>query len=113
MRGLLIVLILALSQKSLAGGGSGKIVQLMVHSTESRAGVVIFTTENNWSKAPCSTAGNGSDWAVSLEHQQGQAMYSLLLAAQSQGNSINISGANDCSAWPDRERPLYITYTGT
>lgn len=89
--------------------GSGKIQQILAHTYGGNgAGVIMFKTEVNANKAECSTAGNGSQWAFSLESEYGKAMYSLLLTAQAQNKTVSVVGMNDCSAWADRERPKFI-----
>ncbi|WP_460803055.1 hypothetical protein [Microbulbifer agarilyticus] len=92
---------------SLAGSGSGKVLEVMVHDSSS-GGVVLFRSEFNSDKAPCSTAGNGGDWAVSLESEFGKAVLATLLTARSQNASIHIKGASTCADWPDREKPVYV-----
>ena len=106
MKKLVLVVGLMMSHIVSAGSGGGKIQMIMAHSDD----IVIFQTETNTNKATCSTAGEGSQWAISLQSKTGEAMYSLLLTAQSQGKSIGVHGTGDCSAWGDREAAHYIFF---
>ncbi|SJN57532.1 hypothetical protein VR7878_02362 [Vibrio ruber DSM 16370] len=64
-----------LSFTAFAGTGTGTITQVIVHRDNSGHGVVMFTTQGNTDKAPCSTVAN--EWAFSLSNELGKAMYSL------------------------------------
>jgi hypothetical protein len=75
---------------------------LMAHSGD----VVIFAAGPHSNKPACNTAGD--DWAISIVTASGMAMYALLLSAQKQGKPVTIVGSGACSAWADREAPLYI-----
>ncbi|MDW6002756.1 hypothetical protein [Vibrio mangrovi] len=95
-----------LSFTASAGTGTGKITQVIVHRDDSGHGVVMFRTEGNSEKAPCSTITN--EWAFSLSNELGKAMYSLVLAAQAQGKPVTVKGMHQCNDWSDRESPLYV-----
>jgi hypothetical protein len=106
---LILVLLASSFQTAEAGTGGGLVTSLLVHAYGGNgSGTVMFETENNSNKAACSTVGQGSAWAVSLEHEYGRAMYALLLSAKAQGKPISVIGEGDCAAWGDRERPAYI-----
>jgi hypothetical protein len=64
----------------------------------------MFDVENHTNAPACSSTA----WAVDLGNEAGQAMYSLLMMAASQNKSVVVQGTNDCLAWGDRERPLYV-----
>ncbi|WP_425628143.1 hypothetical protein [Vibrio neptunius] len=93
----------------IAGEGSGTISRIYVHeknmSYEAPNGVVMFkvTTHTN-APAECPS----EEWAFSLETEVGKAMYSLLLSAAAQKQSVVVKGSGDCGDWKDRERPYYI-----
>lgn len=61
----------------------------------------------NHTNAPVACPHN--EWAFYANTDLGQAMYSMLLSAAAQCLSVTVHGANDCTAWPDRERPFWIT----
>ena len=86
-----------------AGSGTGKVTRIGVRQPD----VVIFTTETHINMPACSTVGN--DWALSLNTENGKAMYAFLLSVVAQGKSVSVTGTNECQAWADRETPLYIT----
>lgn len=85
-----------------AGSSSGAVSMLMVHSPE----IVIFRAGTHLNKPACSTAGE--DWAISLNSHSGRAIYAMLLTAKSQNKNVTVIGQGICSAWGDREAPLYI-----
>ncbi|MDW6091674.1 hypothetical protein [Vibrio rhizosphaerae] len=95
-----------LSFTAFAGTGTGTITQVIVHRDNSGHGVVMFTTQGNTDKAPCSTVAN--EWAFSLSNELGKAMYSLVLSAQAQAKPVEVKGMHQCNDWGDRETPLYI-----
>ncbi|MGH8602101.1 MAG: hypothetical protein ACREXR_04790 [Gammaproteobacteria bacterium] len=84
-----------------AGNGSGKVVHLIAHAGD----IVMFKLdESHTGKPACSS----NEWALSLSTHSGRAMYALLLSAHSQGKRVVVQGADACSAWSDREAPIYI-----
>ena len=106
---LLILLGLISSLPVLAGEGGGLISRIYIHekntlfnATES---VVMFkVAEHTGAPSDCTS----SEWAFSIETDFGKAMYSLLLSAAAQNQSVVVKGAGDCDAWKGRERPYYI-----
>ncbi|MGF1863698.1 hypothetical protein L4D15_00270 [Enterovibrio norvegicus] len=88
-----------------AGTGSGKITRIYAHEKNGGAGVIMFNVQNHVNP-PASCPGH--EWAFDANTDQGKAMYSLLLAAASQGKPVTVMGTGDCAAWSDRERPAWI-----
>lgn len=86
----------------LAGNGSGTVKLIYTHALD----VVLFDIGSHNDKPACSTAGN--EWALSLATETGKAMYALLLSAAAQSKNVDVLGDNTCSAWFDRENPLYV-----
>ncbi|MEX2964506.1 hypothetical protein [Microbulbifer sp. TYP-18] len=107
MRSIIFLLFATVSCFTIAGTGSGKIINIYAHEKGDGTGVIFFETENNTNKAACSANG-GKEWAFRVDTDQGKAMYSLLLAAASTGRNITVNGKGDCDDWGDRERPKYI-----
>ncbi len=88
-----------------AGSSSGQITQVVVTGV---GDAVIFTAGPHVNKPACSTVGD--DWSISLTTPGGRAMYALVLSAQAQRLPVIVTGntPNNCSAWGDRETPIYI-----
>ncbi|ASA56065.1 hypothetical protein [Vibrio gazogenes] len=95
-----------LSFTAFAGTGTGTITQVIVHRDDSGHGVVMFRTQGNVDKAPCSKITD--EWAFSLNNELGKAMYSLVLSAQAQAKPVEVKGMHQCNDWSDRESPFYI-----
>lgn len=85
-----------------AGTSTGPIAMIMAHVGD----IVIFDAGSHQGKPACHTVGE--QWALSLATPTGRAMYALLLSAQIQGKSVSVTGSGTCSAWGDRESPLFI-----
>ena len=87
-----------------AGDGSGKVTRIYALQKNNGLGVIMFAVQNHSTPPICSS----HEWAFDVNNDQGKAMYALLLSAASQGKSVVVKGAGDCSAWGDRERPAWI-----
>lgn len=110
MRSLLTVLlslVLGLcSSSALAGSSVGKVTILRAHSAD----IIMFGLSGEHVNRPACAAGAPSEpWALSLATHTGRAMYALLLSAQAQGKAVQVSGTSTCSAWADRETPVWIS----
>ncbi|HEY6528756.1 MAG TPA: hypothetical protein VIZ65_08675 [Cellvibrionaceae bacterium] len=95
--------IIGFSEAIHAGGSNGNVATVMVHS----GNAVIFDAGVHNQKPACSIVGN--HWAFSLTSEDGKAMYAMLLTAAAQNKKVSVYGTGLCSAWPDRETPLYIS----
>lgn len=108
MRNWLVVLVFLFlsvcSRSVMAGSGAGKVMVLRAHAHD----VIMFGLSGGHASRPTCAAAVSDSWALSLSTHTGRAMYALLLSAQAQGKSVQVSGAGDCSAWPDREAPIWI-----
>ncbi len=103
MKKLLCALLLAAVQlpASAAGNSTGTVSYLFVHDP----GVLMFAAGTQTTPIACSTQGQ---WAVDLSTTMGKNIYAMLLSAQSQGQTVTVAGSGVCSAWGDREKPLYV-----
>jgi hypothetical protein len=101
----LVALILGLcSFSALAGSGAGTVTVLRAHSSD----IIMFKLSGGHVGKPACATATSDSWALSLTTHTGRAMYALLLSAQAQGKGVQVSGTGDCSAWPDREAPIWI-----
>lgn len=100
-----VIIINSAISTAYAGMGSGKVTKIYAHEKNGGAGVIMFAVQNH-NNAPSQCPGH--EWAFDVNTDQGKAMYSLLLAAASQGKPVTVKGAGDCAAWGDRERPIWI-----
>ncbi len=101
MKNIFIIIVLSLfSTNTFAGDSQGKIGTLMVHTGD----VVMFSAGVHNNRPACSS----SQWALSLKTETGKAMYAMLLSASAQGQTVKVKGNNKCSAWGDRETPVYM-----
>ena len=94
-----------------SGSSSGQVTGILVVSAPWAApspssDVAVFSAGSHSGKPACSVIGD--DWSISLTTPSGRAMYALILSAQAQGKSVNVAGSNTCSAWGDRETPVWI-----
>jgi hypothetical protein len=94
-----------------AGGSTGLITRLFVHSpnsgyTSSSHGVVMFSAGTMTDASPCNSVGQ---WAFSLGTLTGRAMYDLLLYAANKNKTVIVKGTGNCSAWADRETVYFIS----
>jgi hypothetical protein len=87
---------------AIAGSSVGVVTRIYAHSGD----VILFSAGSHQGKPACSTAAD--EWAFSLSTQSGKAMYALLLTAYAQGKQVAVVGTGTCSAWGDRESPVYI-----
>ena len=114
MKNIIFILLLLMSSKASAGYGTGTITSLFAHAQGGNgAGTIMFTITVHEQAPSCSTVGDPSEWAFSLNTEHGKAMYSMLLSAQAQNKEVTVSGwgngeAGNCDDWGDRERPKYI-----
>jgi hypothetical protein len=99
----LILFVLSLADQAMAGGSVGNVTMVMAHS----GNAVIFDAGVHTEKPACSIVGN--QWAFTLTTEDGRAKYAMLLAAAAQNKKVTVYGTGLCSAWPDRETPLYIS----
>jgi hypothetical protein len=87
---------------AIAGSSVGVVTRIYAHSGD----VILFSAGSHQGKPACSTAAD--EWAFSLTTQSGKAMYALLLTAYAEGKQVAVVGTGTCSAWGDRESPVYI-----
>ena len=85
-----------------AGSSAGPVTTVYAYSGD----VAMFAAGTHQGKPACSTAAE--DWAFTLTTPTGKAMLALLISAQAQGKAVTVGGTGACSAWSDREAPLYI-----
>lgn len=98
---ILSVFIMGMSTAT-AGTSKGTITHLMVHVGD----IVIFSAGPHIDKPACSTVRD--HWALSLKTEKGKAMYAMLLSSAAQNLTVGVKGSNTCSAWGDRESPVYM-----
>jgi hypothetical protein len=101
MSALVAVLALVQSPCVQAGNSNGPVTKIYAHAND----IVIFAAGTHNEQPACS----GNEWALSLTTPTGKAMYALLLLAYAQGKPVSVVGTSACTAWPDRETPVYIT----
>ena len=99
---LVLFLLFGFANSAGAGTSGGLVVKIYVHVQD----IVIFQAGVHEGKPSCSRIGD--EWAFSLTTPTGKAMYALLLMANAQGKTISVQGTGACTAWADRETPLYI-----
>jgi hypothetical protein len=99
-----LMLALTLSQTSAwaAGSSVGPITVLFVHHGD----LLVFAAGANSGKPACSVIGD--EWSVNVSTPTGKAMLAVLLSAQAQGKSVAVGGSGACTAWLDRETPVWI-----
>ena len=85
------------STAAFAGNSSGTPTGVMA----AQNGIVIFSAGTKAGGPACAAVPN--DWAVDTSTAEGKAIYALLLTAVSTGRNVSVNGANNCSAWGDRE----------
>jgi hypothetical protein len=75
-------------------------------------GVVYFSTEQaKIATSPtCVDAAQAEKWALSLESDNGRAMYSMLMTAMATRMKIGVETASDCNAVTGFERPLRVWF---
>lgn len=98
-----VALVAAFVEPAVAGGSSGTVTMVMAHA----GNIVMFDAGVHTEKPACSVVGN--QWALSLSTDDGKAKYAMLLAAAAQNKKVSVYGTGLCSAWPDRETPLYVS----
>ncbi len=102
MKPIMCLLLAGICFQANAGSSSNaKVANIRIHE----GNILMFQLENHSNEPGCS---NG-EWAVSLVHEKGRAMLSMLLSAASMKKGIHVSGANDCNDWGDRERPIHMS----
>jgi len=80
-----------------AGSKLGPVGELFVQNPNQ----VFFTVGAINNKAFCQ--GATEEFAIDISTQVGKAQYATLLTAKALGADVQVSGLNDCLAWPDRE----------
>lgn len=112
----LMLIAFIIPSTSFAGEGSGNVIHILSHEKIAKVdddddsdhkvniGVIMFQLESHTNKPLCS----GMGWAFNANDAHGKAMYAMLLSAAAQSLSVTVMGSNDCGAWGDRERPLFI-----
>lgn len=95
-------LIFGCTQYAGAGTSGGVVTLLMAHAHD----IVIFSAGTHERKPSCSVIND--EWALSLTTPTGKAMYAILLLAKAQGKTVSVQGTGVCTAWLDRETPMYI-----
>jgi hypothetical protein len=75
--------------------------------------VLLFSTTETKSDSvlTCVSDDNTQNWAVSLQTDEGQGIYALLLAAVSNNQSITVESAEDCGALDGTERASSVAIT--
>ena len=91
-----------LSPNASAGSSEGQVTYLAVLFSD----VIFFSAGVPTGKPACATT---DQWAIPLNTESGRAMYSLLIAAQIAGKTVQVSGAGHCNAYHAREQPVYIS----
>lgn len=87
-----------------AGASTGTVSYLFVHQPN----ILMFAAGTPTGAPGCSNLGQ---WAIEIDSSFGKSVYALLLSAQSQGQTVTVSGTGVCSAWSDRESPRYVYVT--
>lgn len=85
-----------------AGTGSGLVRNILV----TPKGIVTFNIDTHENAPACSSIKN--DFAFDGSTSEGKAKLALLIAAANGKKAVSITGDGTCSAWPDRETPLFI-----
>lgn len=85
-----------------AGTGSGLVRNILV----TPKGIVTFNVDTHENAPACSNIKN--DFAFDGSTSEGKAKLALLLAAANGKKAVSITGDGTCTAWPDRETPIYI-----
>lgn len=85
-----------------AGTGSGLVRHILV----TPKGIVTFTLDSHENAPACSTIKN--DFAFDGSTSEGKAKLALLLAAANGKKAVSITGDGTCTAYPDRETPLWL-----
>jgi hypothetical protein len=90
-----------------SGDGEG-LVEIEYVGNYNGTDKVFFFTTNHVVRPACNTFGGR--WVLDISTALGKAQYSLLLAAQSSGKRVRVSGANSCSQWSDSETATVVGY---
>jgi len=105
MKHLLFTLLLSLLSFPLWAAGT-------LNYLDVNQGVVYFSTEQakTATSPTCVDAAQAEKWALSLESDNGRAMYSILLTAMATGMEIGVETSSDCNAATGFERPLRVWF---
>ena len=88
-----------------SGDGEG-LVEIEYVGNYNGTDKVFFFTSTHVARPACNTFGGR--WVLDISTDIGKAQYSLLLAAQTSGKRVRVSGTNSCSQWPDSETATVV-----
>ncbi|MGJ8682180.1 hypothetical protein [Paraglaciecola sp.] len=80
-----------------------------------KQGVVVFSFDEAKASTPpaCVDTNNANYWALSLDTENGRAIYTLLMTAMASNIPLGIESAGDCDDAPNYERPHKVWFEGT
>ncbi len=90
-----------------AGTGSGH-AQIEHLGNWNGKDLLFFYTTIHTGEPACNTYQKR--WVLDLSTELGKMQYSLLLSAQMAGKNIELSGADDCSIWPNSETVAWVGF---
>ncbi|MES9957655.1 MAG: hypothetical protein ABW086_11430 [Sedimenticola sp.] len=95
---------------AMAGTSNGYVTSVLVTTDGGNGhGVAMFNIDGQRDNPPsCGSIHGGKSWAISLEHESGRGIYSLILSAHSQKRRVYVNGRGNCNSWGDREEPKYV-----
>ena len=106
---------LLLAQNAQAGTATGKVSRtyVLAHcptvTTQPPCNTAIVVLNVAITNPPaCAT--QTAEWAYTLDTAAGKANFNAILHAQAVGATVTVVGDGTCTAWPDRERPMFITF---
>lgn len=85
-----------------AGNSTGYVQGLLAHEP----GRIMFRAGTHTEKPACSTVGD--QWAIDATTQGGRQMVNVLMLAAALNKTVTVHGSGSCTAWGDRESPLYL-----
>ena len=94
-------LIASFSLGVFAGNGSGLVERVITQSTED-GGRVFFSVGTLNNPPSCHNTAT-TDFALDITTALGRSQYAQVLTAQASGQTLSVTGTDDCSVWPDRE----------
>lgn len=102
MRKLILAVSLLCSAFGLAQAGeqSGQVTQILTRASD---GLVLFYLSGTPTARPACASAQ-SYWMIKDENSAtGKRQLAILLAARASGQTIRVSGSNQCTRWPDGE----------
>lgn len=107
--GFTLVFCLALSPTTAFCGDGEGLVEIEYVGNYGGRDMVFFFITNHPARPACNTFRGR--WVLDLSTTVGKAQYSLLLAAQSSGKRVKVTGANSCGLWSDSETATVVGHT--